>query len=81
MTPSSWWISNLFSNRYINSGTSKFGSLTISNAGVGGEESALHFRLFIDGAERWGLTLRAPPVPEIENNERSFWALLRGYSA
>ena len=47
--------------RYLPDGQSKFGAVEISNP-EHGDQSILHYRLFIDGKEAWTHTLPSPPV-------------------
>jgi alkaline phosphatase D len=46
--------------KYIPDGNSKFGAVTITNPPTS-DQSVLHYRLFIDGAETWSYTLTTPP--------------------
>ena len=46
--------------KYVPSGNSKFGAVEIKNL-VGGEQSVLTFRLFVDGEEVWQHALSSPP--------------------
>jgi alkaline phosphatase D len=61
---------------YIPSGSSKFGAVTIEN--IAGE-SALQYRLYIDGKERWTYDLVSPLTPlESENPLAAIWSRIRG---
>lgn len=61
--------------RYIPSGTSKFGALTIES--IAGE-SVLQYRLFIDGQERWSTHIVSPvSLPQSENPLASLWSRIR----
>jgi alkaline phosphatase D len=46
--------------KYIPDGNSKFGAITISNPPTS-DQSVLHYRLFVDGSEKWSYTLTTPP--------------------
>ena len=46
--------------KYVPNGNSKFGAVEIKNM-VGGEQSVLTFRLFVDGEEVWQHALSSPP--------------------
>lgn len=46
--------------RYIPSGNSKFGAVTIENPETS-DQSILTFRLFVDGKESWSSVLLSPP--------------------
>ncbi|KAF4120570.1 alkaline phosphatase D [Geosmithia morbida] len=65
---------------YIPTGTSKFGAFTIED--VDGQ-SQLHYRLFIDGEERWSMDIVPPPPPppvwqvQGENTLSSLWSKIR----
>ena len=60
--------------RYIPGGSSKFGAFTIEN--IEGE-SVLHYRLFIDGQERWTTDVVAPAgLPQNENPLASLWSMI-----
>lgn len=37
-----------------------------------GEKDRLHYRLFVDGEEKWSLTISTPPV-SAEKQGGSFW--------
>ncbi|EMC94145.1 hypothetical protein BAUCODRAFT_150353 [Baudoinia panamericana UAMH 10762] len=54
--------------KYVPDGNSKFGAVSISNPATS-EQSVLHYRLFVDGAERWSYTLTTPP--EVRGGARS----------
>lgn len=45
--------------RYINSGYSKFGAITIEKVPESGR-SSLSYRLFVDGVEAWNTTVLSP---------------------
>lgn len=61
-------------HRYIHSGNSKFGSLTIENLAEG-EQSSLKYNLYIDGEIVWNTIILSPPV---EKAPSSFWDKLKG---
>lgn len=62
--------------RYIPYGASKFGAFTIET--IAGE-SALQYRLFIDGKERWSIDLVQPlGITEKENPLASLWSRVKG---
>lgn len=61
--------------RYIHSGNSKFGALTIENHEQG-VQSTLTYRLFINGEQVWDTVITAPPVT-VEKSA-SFWDKFRG---
>jgi alkaline phosphatase D len=46
-------------SRYIASGNSKLGSISIEN--TVSDQSILKFRLYIDGVEAWSSVLLSPP--------------------
>ena len=46
--------------KYIPDGNSKLGAVAISNP-LTSDQSVLHYRLFVDGVERWSYTLTTPP--------------------
>ncbi|KAK3679647.1 hypothetical protein LTR78_000022 [Recurvomyces mirabilis] len=46
--------------KYIPDGNSKFGAVSISNPRTS-DQSVLHYRLFVDGLEKWSYTLTSPP--------------------
>ena len=61
---------------YIPSGSSKFGAFTIEN--IAGE-SALQYRLYINGKERWTYDLVSPLTPlESENPLAAIWSRITG---
>ncbi|KAF4780063.1 PhoD-like phosphatase [Colletotrichum scovillei] len=60
--------------KYIHSGNSKFGSLTIENLAEG-EQSSLKYNLYIDGEIVWNTIVLSPPV---EKAPSSFWDKLKG---
>lgn len=61
---------------YIPSGSSKFGAFTIET--IAGE-SALQYRLFIDGQERWSMDLVSPlSITETENPLAALWSKFKG---
>jgi len=62
---------------YIPSGSSKFGAFTIEK--IAGE-SALQYRLYIDGKERWTYDLVSPLTPlESEKPLAAIWSRIRGF--
>ncbi|OQO13857.1 hypothetical protein B0A48_00732 [Cryoendolithus antarcticus] len=46
--------------KYIPDGNSKFGAVSISNPTTS-DQSILHYRLFVDGVEKWSYTITTPP--------------------
>ncbi|KAM0324152.1 hypothetical protein ACHAQA_008344 [Verticillium albo-atrum] len=63
--------------KYIHSGNSKFGALTIESH-EGGARSSLSYRLFIDGKEVWDTVVLTPTLPEVEKTPGSFWNRILG---
>ncbi|KAK1854127.1 alkaline phosphatase family protein [Colletotrichum chrysophilum] len=57
--------------KYVHSGNSKFGSLTIENLAEG-TQSSLKYSLFVDGEETWNTMILAPPVVGGDTSS-SFW--------
>ncbi|KAF4860962.1 Transcription activator AMTR1 [Colletotrichum siamense] len=57
--------------KYVHSGNSKFGSLTIENLAEGAQ-SSLKYSLFVDGEETWNTMILAPPVVGGDTSS-SFW--------
>jgi alkaline phosphatase D len=54
----------------------------MSNVAAEEDQASLHYRLFIDGQERWNITVKTPPTPRNnEKNAGSFWDFLKGYGA
>jgi alkaline phosphatase D len=47
-------------SRYIPTGNSKVGAITIENAAD--DQSSLKFRLYVDGVETWSSILLSPPI-------------------
>ncbi|KAF6841751.1 alkaline phosphatase family protein [Colletotrichum plurivorum] len=62
--------------KYIHSGNSKFGSLTIENLAEG-QQSSLKYSLYVDGEEAWNTMVMAPPVPG-DDKPSTFWDKLKG---
>ncbi|KAI8225200.1 Alkaline phosphatase D [Colletotrichum sp. SAR 10_99] len=62
--------------KYVHSGNSKFGSLTIENLAEGAQ-SSLKYSLFVDGEETWNTMILAPPVLGGDTSS-SFWSKLKG---
>ncbi|KFA77801.1 hypothetical protein S40288_00415 [Stachybotrys chartarum IBT 40288] len=60
--------------KYIPSGTSKFAAITIESIG---EESTLHFRVYINGEEAWSTLLVAPHVVQAVVPKNSIWDRLK----
>ncbi|KAF0330442.1 alkaline phosphatase family protein [Colletotrichum asianum] len=58
--------------KYVHSGNSKFGSLTIENLAEGAQ-SSLKYSLFVDGEETWNTMILAPPVIGGDTSS-SFWS-------
>jgi alkaline phosphatase D len=50
----------LIGRRYIPTGNSKLGAITIENKSS--DQSILKFRLFVDGVESWSSVLLSPPA-------------------
>ncbi|KAK2019735.1 PhoD-like phosphatase [Colletotrichum eremochloae] len=63
--------------KYIHSGNSKFGSLTIENLAEG-EQSSLKYSLYIDGEVTWNTIILSPPPVGGEKTSASFWNKLKG---
>ncbi|KAH0445053.1 alkaline phosphatase family protein [Colletotrichum camelliae] len=57
--------------KYVHSGNSKFGSLTIENLAEGAQ-SSLKYSLFVDGEETWNTMILAPPGVGGDTSS-SFW--------
>ncbi|RYP73294.1 hypothetical protein DL771_003723 [Monosporascus sp. 5C6A] len=56
--------------KYINSGNSKFGAITIEKH-MEGDQSSLLYRIFIDGVERWNTVVLSPI--SAAGAKSSFW--------
>ena len=56
--------------KYIPDGNSKFGAVSISSPGTS-DQSLLHYRLFVDGEEKWSYTLTSPVVGRAGMADRS----------
>ncbi|KAK2064657.1 PhoD-like phosphatase [Colletotrichum caudatum] len=63
--------------KYIHSGNSKFGSLTIENLAEG-EQSSLKYSLYVDGKVTWNTIILSPPPVNGEKKTASFWSKLKG---
>ncbi|KAK7953305.1 hypothetical protein PG988_013999 [Apiospora saccharicola] len=63
--------------KYINSGNSKFGALTIEMLAEG-DLSSLKYSLFVDGAEAWNTVLTTPSPATVEKIAPTFWDRVRG---
>ncbi|KAI1853536.1 hypothetical protein JX266_001520 [Neoarthrinium moseri] len=63
--------------KYINTGNSKFGSLSIENL-ADGERSSLHYSLYIDGVEKWNTVVVTPELVDGAKPSVSFWDRIRG---
>ncbi len=62
--------------RYINSGNSKFGAITIEKDAES-DQSSLLYRVFIDGVEKWSTVVLSPlPAPGAKSG--SFWDRIMG---
>ena len=65
--------------RYINTGNSKFGAITIETLAAG-EVSSLKYRLFVDGVEAWNTVILSPEEAEGDRaGATSFWDKVRGH--
>ncbi|CAN8095300.1 unnamed protein product [Discula destructiva] len=60
--------------KYIHSGYSKFGAITIAKDPHSPSRSTLTYRLFVDGAETWNTTIRSPDV----KHAGGLWGRLAG---
>lgn len=56
--------------KYIPEGNSKFGAVTISSTS---DQSVLHYRLFVDGKEKWSHTITTPSDTGNEFKNRGIW--------
>ncbi|KAH8652515.1 PhoD-like phosphatase [Xylariales sp. PMI_506] len=63
--------------KYINTGNSKFGALTIENV-AGGEQSSLHYSLYVDGLEKWNTIIVTPEVVGNTKPSHSLWDRIIG---
>ena len=63
--------------RYVNTGNSKFGALTIEMLAEG-DLSSLKYSLFVDGEEAWNTVLTTPSPATVEKTAPSFWDRVRG---
>jgi alkaline phosphatase D len=63
--------------RYINTGNSKFGALTIESL-EDGDRSSLHYSLYVDGVEAWNTVILTPDVPEGMRPPTSLWDRILG---
>ncbi|KAI0124391.1 PhoD-like phosphatase [Xylariales sp. AK1849] len=63
--------------KYINTGNSKFGALTIENL-ADGERSSLHYTLYVDGAEKWNTVVVTPELVDGVKPTVSLWDRIRG---
>jgi alkaline phosphatase D len=63
--------------KYVNTGNSKFGALTIEMLAEG-DLSSLKYSLFVDGAEAWNTVLTTPSPATVEKTAPSFWDRVRG---
>lgn len=63
--------------KYINTGNSKFGALTIENR-ADGERSSLFYRLYVDGEEKWNTVVVTPELVDGVKPTVSFWDRVRG---
>lgn len=58
--------------KYIPDGNSKFGAVSISAPSTS-EQSILHYRLFVDGKEKWSYTITTPPRGGNELKYGAIW--------
>ncbi|EFX03544.1 alkaline phosphatase family protein [Grosmannia clavigera kw1407] len=63
---------------YIHRGNSKFGAVTINQTIGESDQSNLHYRLFIDGAETWNTTIVSPVAVIEEPKSSSIWNKILG---
>ncbi|KAI0600542.1 alkaline phosphatase family protein [Biscogniauxia sp. FL1348] len=63
--------------KYINTGNSKFGAVTIEKLPEG-DQSSLKYSAFIDGVEAWNTTILSPVGASPVRNSGSLWDRLRG---
>ncbi|KAI1490369.1 alkaline phosphatase family protein [Biscogniauxia mediterranea] len=64
--------------KYINTGNSKFGAVTIEKLAEG-DQSSLKYRAFIDGVEAWNTTILSPVgASPVRTGGGSLWDRLRG---
>jgi len=63
--------------KYINTGNTKFGAITIENH-AGGDQSSLTYNLYVDDKLVWDVELLSPLVTPADKAARSFWEKLRG---
>ncbi|ORY71578.1 PhoD-like phosphatase-domain-containing protein [Pseudomassariella vexata] len=63
--------------KYINTGNSKFGALTIENLAEG-EKSSLKYSLYVDGVETWNTVVVTPEMIPGAKPAGSFWDRIRG---
>ncbi|OLN82105.1 Alkaline phosphatase D 3 [Colletotrichum chlorophyti] len=63
--------------KYIHSGNSKFGSLTIENLAEG-QQSSLKYSLYVDGKVAWNTMILSPSAVGNEKTSASFWNKFRG---
>ncbi|KAK6062402.1 Alkaline phosphatase D 3 [Seiridium cupressi] len=63
--------------KYINTGNSKFGSLTIESL-ADGERSSLLYTLFVDGVEKWNTVVVTPELVDGAKPTVSLWDRIRG---
>jgi len=62
--------------RYINSGNSKFGAITIEK--LSDEQSSLKYTTYINGVNAWNLTVLSPATAYASRGGGSLWDKLRG---
>ncbi|KAH9990000.1 alkaline phosphatase family protein [Xylariaceae sp. FL0662B] len=63
--------------KYINTGNSKFGAITIEKLAEG-DQSSLKYTVFIDGVDKWNTMVLSPLVLQPAKTGGSFWDRLRG---
>ncbi|KAI1342056.1 alkaline phosphatase family protein [Xylariaceae sp. FL0016] len=63
--------------KYINTGNSKFGSITIEKL-ADGEQSSMKYTVFIDGAPAWNTTVLSPTPLHPVRAGGSLWSRIRG---
>lgn len=65
-------------NRYISSGHSKFGAITIEKDPLGGAKSTLSYQLYVDGAPAWNATITSPEKSPDAKPAGGLWDRLTG---
>lgn len=64
--------------RYIHSGNSKFGSITIEQDPDNSDKSALSYQLFVDGVVAWNATIQTPERSPGAKTAGGLWERLKG---